>query len=54
MLPPGHSAGALTKEMALSLIEEGLNTRNESDRYRQAIDQLRLNVVAARDPRPGM
>ena len=41
MLPPGHSAGALTKEMAFSLIEEVLNSRSESDRNREAIEQLR-------------
>ena len=31
----------LTKEMALSLIEEVLNSRSESDRNREAIEQLR-------------
>jgi hypothetical protein len=41
MLPPGHSAGALTREAALDLIEEITTSREETDRYRVAIEQLR-------------
>jgi hypothetical protein len=41
MLPPGHSAGALTREAALDLIEEVATSREETARYRQAVEQLR-------------
>jgi len=41
MLPPGHSAGALTRESALELIEEVMASRRETGRYRRAVRQLR-------------
>lgn len=41
MLPPGHSAGALTKETAEELIEEVSHARAETARYRRAVAQLR-------------
>jgi hypothetical protein len=40
MLPPGHSAGALTKEAAMALIHEVLTSRRETERYRRAVAQL--------------
>jgi hypothetical protein len=48
MLPPGHSAGALTKEAAMALIHEVLNGRRETQRYKEAVAQLR-RVLAALD-----
>jgi hypothetical protein len=41
MLPPGHSAGALTKDAAMALIHEVLTSRSETERYRQAVTLLR-------------
>jgi hypothetical protein len=41
MLPPGHSAGALTKEAARALIGEVANARSETARYRRAVNKLR-------------
>jgi hypothetical protein len=41
MLPPGHTAGALTRESALDLIEEVARSSEETARYRLAIDRLR-------------
>jgi hypothetical protein len=41
MLPPGHTAGALTREDALDLIEEIARSSEETARYRLAIDRLR-------------
>jgi hypothetical protein len=46
MLPPGHSAGALTKEAAMALIHEVLNSRRETLRYKDAVIQLQ-QVLAA-------
>jgi hypothetical protein len=48
MLPPGHSAGALTREAAMSLVEEVANARSETARYRRAVSELR-NVLKALD-----
>jgi hypothetical protein len=42
MLPPGHSAGALTREQALSLIEEVERLDTVTARYREVIAQLRV------------
>jgi hypothetical protein len=50
MLPPGHSAGALTREAALELIEEVTDAREETVRYRRAVEQLR-EVLDALQPR---
>jgi hypothetical protein len=50
MLPPGHSAGALTREAALELIEGVADARGETARYRHAVDQLR-SVLDALDGR---
>jgi hypothetical protein len=41
MLPEGHSAGALTKQAALDLLEEVAASREETVRYRRAVQQLR-------------
>jgi hypothetical protein len=41
MLPPGHSAGALTREAALALVAEVEASKQETARYRQAVEQLR-------------
>jgi hypothetical protein len=41
MLLPGHSAGALTREAALALVEEVTESRQETARYREAVLQLR-------------
>jgi hypothetical protein len=41
MLPPGHSAGALTRESALALIEEVAAANDRTTRYLQAVEQLR-------------
>jgi hypothetical protein len=41
MLPPGHSAGALTREAAMDLIHEVATARSQTARYRQAVDELR-------------
>jgi hypothetical protein len=49
MLPPGHSAGALTREAALELIEEVAEARGETTRYRQAVGQLRTVLDALDD-----
>jgi hypothetical protein len=49
MLPEGHSAGALTKEMAMALVHQALVARDDRDRYRQAVDKLRA-VLADLDP----
>jgi hypothetical protein len=46
MLPPGHSAGALTKEAAMALIHEVLTSRRETKRYRKAVAQLRDVLTA--------
>jgi hypothetical protein len=51
MLPPGHSAGALTKETAMALVHEVLNSRRETDRYRLAVVELR-RVLEALDAGP--
>ncbi|MDE3203941.1 MAG: hypothetical protein KGQ66_06925 [Acidobacteriota bacterium] len=41
MLAPGHSAGALTREAAMDLLEEIASLRAETYRYRQVVGQLR-------------
>jgi hypothetical protein len=46
MLPPGHSAGALTKAAAMTLVQEVLNSRRETERYRQAVEELRRVLEA--------
>jgi hypothetical protein len=40
-LAPGHSAGALSREVAQALIEEVANARQETQRYREAVAELR-------------
>jgi hypothetical protein len=44
MLPPGHSAGALTREAALALPEEAVANRDEARRYRALVARLRVLV----------
>ncbi|HUJ66326.1 MAG TPA: hypothetical protein VLX59_12360 [Acidimicrobiales bacterium] len=46
MLPPGHSAGALTREAAMALIEEVASARSQTARYRQAVAELRRVLTA--------
>jgi hypothetical protein len=46
MLPPGHSAGALTREAAMNLVEEVANARSETARYRRAVAELRKVLEA--------
>jgi hypothetical protein len=43
-LPPGHSAGALTREAALALLEEVVIDRDDACRYRALIARLRALV----------
>jgi hypothetical protein len=44
MLPPGHSAGALTREAALALIREAILNRDDARRYRTLVARLRALV----------
>jgi hypothetical protein len=46
MLPPGHSAGALTKDAAMALVDEVLTSQRETERYRQAVARLREVLTA--------
>jgi hypothetical protein len=41
MLPPGHSAGAVSKQQAEDLLAEIDRMGQESDRYRQAVAEIR-------------
>jgi len=41
MLPPGHSAGPLTKEQAQALLDEIYRSRDDLARFRRAVGQLR-------------
>jgi hypothetical protein len=41
MLPEGHSAGAVSKAQARQLLEEVVTARAETERYRQAVAELR-------------
>jgi hypothetical protein len=49
MLPPGHSAGALTREAAMNLVEEVANAHSETARYRRAVAELRKVLRALED-----
>jgi hypothetical protein len=42
----GSSAGALTKEAALKLVDEAMSSRRETVRYRQAVAELRRVLEA--------
>jgi hypothetical protein len=46
MLSVGDSAAAVTKEAATALIHEVLTSRRETERYREAVSQLRRVLVA--------
>jgi hypothetical protein len=46
MLPPGHSAGALTKKAAMALVQEVLTSRRETERHRRAVAELRRVLEA--------
>jgi hypothetical protein len=46
MLPPGHSAGAVSKDQAEQLLAEIDRIGEENARYRQAVSELR-QVLAA-------
>ena len=50
MLPPRHSAGALTKEAARALIDEVGNARQGTQRYRQAV----VDFVESSTPLEGL
>jgi hypothetical protein len=41
MVPPGHSAGALTRETAMDLIEECLRLRDRNLAYEHVLADLR-------------
>jgi hypothetical protein len=41
MLPPGHSAGAVSKAQAEELLAEIDRNRGDIARYRKAVDELR-------------
>ena len=41
MLPPGHSAGAVSKDQAEQLLAEIDRVGTENSRYRQAVAELR-------------
>lgn len=49
MLPPGHSAGALTRSEAESLIEELHRLDRLTTRYREVIDRLRHTLAELED-----
>lgn len=42
MLPPGHTAGALSRDAALELVEELQRLDRLTARYRDVLGQLRL------------
>jgi hypothetical protein len=46
MLAPGHSAGAITKEAAEALLEEVARSHQETERFRQAVAELRRVLEA--------
>ena len=46
MVPPGHSAGAVSREQALQLFEEIAGLRQETRRYREAAAELRPVLAA--------
>jgi hypothetical protein len=46
MRPPGHSAGALTREAIMDVAQEVATARLETARYRQAVDELRYVLEA--------
>jgi hypothetical protein len=50
MLPPGHSAGAVSKAQAEQLLAEIDRIGEENDRYRLAVAELR-RILAALDTR---
>jgi len=52
MLPPGHSAGALTKEQAQALLDEIYRSHGDLARFRRAVGQLR-QVLAELDTAGG-
>jgi hypothetical protein len=45
MLPPGHSAGAVSKDQAEQLLAEIDRIGAENGRYRQAVAELRRILV---------
>ena len=52
MLPPGHSAGALTRETAMDLIHEVTTARADTARYRLAVAELRRVLEALEEVDP--
>jgi hypothetical protein len=48
MLPPGHSAGAVSKDQAEQLLAEIARIGEENERYRQAVAELR-RILAVLD-----
>jgi hypothetical protein len=49
MLPAGHSAGALTRETALEMLDDLAAARHETGQYREPAAQLR-QLLATVDP----
>jgi hypothetical protein len=49
----GSSAGPLTKEAALTLVDEVMSSRRQTARYRQAIAQLHRVLDALDQEAPG-
>lgn len=53
MMPPGHSAGALTREAALRLVDGVVAARSETTWYRRAVAQLKQVIDALEAPATG-
>lgn len=41
MLPPGHSAGSMSREQALALFDQLANLEEETARYREIVERLK-------------
>ena len=41
MLPPGHTAGAVSRDQAERLLDELLGMRRDNERYRALVAELR-------------
>lgn len=52
MLPPGHSAGALSREQALTLFEEIATLDQRSRRYEEVLAELRRVLRSVDDEEP--
>lgn len=54
MLPAGHSAGALTRESAIELLEELTRLDSLTSRYQEVIVELRRVLMRLDHPSAGM